>query len=646
MGFFDDIKEGLRDKLRGEVDVLLKGDADMLPTTSPDLDVDKGSIGRKAIIDDPFFDQVHQHFIFKNKMSRISNKTLKDTSVRDWVVSAIIQARADTLQRFSRPQVEKFDMGFKVVKRDNDKKLSAQEKEEIANIEDFIYHCGRKKDTPAGDEMLFGEFLKLTTRDAITFGHVAVEKILTRNNGLHRFRPLPAESMYLINQKTSRKIIEEELKQAKKMYKLKELIDSENDPEAKQVLNEPDIAYYKYVQMSHDNRVLSAFGDEDMVWKLFNPQNFSDAMGYCYSPLELAIINTTNHLNIENYNANFFTHGYAARGILHLKGTVTQAQLTAFRRQFYNTISGAQHAWRTPIIAGLDDVEWVSLAGSAKEMEYLQYNNHVIRALCTQFSIDPMEIGLDYLLSSAGKASSNPESNESKINYSRERGLYPILMFFEDMMNCQILPALDEELAKKYHFQFVGYTDETPQTNVALLQAEMTVHSTMNDLLTAAGKEQMTQDGCDLPLQEAFWNLIEKNYTRGEIREKFFGDKGASQRRELQYIPADQAFLAWQQMLMTIDRTKIQDQQQQQQMEQEAQQAEHEKQQNEQANKREQEQHDLAVEEAQARHAHGAVNHESLKDVAKTVGLGSKSLNVGGKQTANPINSDIAKDET
>jgi phage portal protein BeeE len=129
------------------------------------------------------------------------------------------------------------------------------------------------------------------------------------------------------------------------------------------------------VQVSLDQTILAVFGDEDMVFKLFNPQNFLDSMGYCYSPLELAIINVTNHLNTENYNANFFTQGYAARGVLHLKGTVTQSQLHAFRRQFYNNINGAQHAWKTPIIAGLDDINWVPMSGSARDMEYINFNN-------------------------------------------------------------------------------------------------------------------------------------------------------------------------------------------------------------------------------------------------------------------------------
>ena len=648
MSFLDDLTDGIKKSLRGDIDDLLKGDGDMLPENPAPAATNAEAFGRKAIIDDPYFDQVHQHFIFKSKLSRLSNKTLKDTSIRDWVVSAIIQARVDTLLQFSRPQQEKFKTGFEIVKRDHDSKITKADKEAMANLEDFIYHCGRKENTPPGDQMLFGEFMKLTCRDALTFGNVAIEKVLTRTGGLHRFRPLPAESVYIINQKTSRKIIEEELKTAKKTYENQAEAQANQDPAAKHKVNEVPIEYYKYVQMSYDNRVMAAFGDEDFIFQLFNPQNFSDSLGYCYSPLELAIINVTNHLNVENYNANFFTHGYAARGILHLKGTVTQSQLTAFRRQFYNTISGAQHAWRTPIIAGLDDVQWVQLAGNAREMEYLNYNNHIIRALCSQFQIDPMEIGLDSLLQS-GKNAAQGEGNMDKITYSRERGLYPILMMFEDLMNGKVLPALDKELAKEYKFRFVGHDDETAQTSVAQAQAEMTTTASLNDLFNKIGKEKMDHEVADLPMNEAFWGLVEKNMTRGEIRENFFGDKGAASRRELQYIPADPAFMGWQQLLMTLDQTKQQAEQaaqqaqsEQAQQQQQQQETDHQQQMSEQQDSREQEAHNTEQEEAKARHAHGAVAHSSLKDNAKAAGAATSPLEVGGKSIANPINSDIA----
>ena len=631
MSFFDKLTKSIRDSLQGDVDSIMKTDADMVPDKPDQTQQHDGSIGSKALLQDPYFDQMQQHFIFKHKASRITNKTLKDVSLRDWVVSAIMQARVDTMLQFSRPQRKQFDMGFKLCKKNLDDNLTAEEKEEIKNLEDFIYNCGRHKGTPPGDEMLFGEFLKLITRDALTFGHIAVEKILTRKKGLHRFRPRPAESVYLINQKTSRAIIEREVKQAQLMRQNYNKNLASNDPSATYEVNEPDIDYYKYVQMSYDNRVLAAFGEEDMIFRLANPQNFSDSMGYCYSPLELAIINVTNHMNISTYNANFFTYGQAAKGVLHLKGTVTQAQLTAFRRQFYNTISGAQHAWRTPIIAGLDDIQWVPLAGSSKEMEYMSYDNNVTRAICTQFQIDPMELGLDFLVSGNGRAPSQQANNEFKITYSRERGLIPLLMTIEDMINRDILPVLDPDLANKYIFKFTGYTDETPQTNIALMQAEMTVHSTMNDLLKSVNKESVSHPVFNVPLNQAFWQIVKENMTKGEIRETFFGDKDASKRRELQYISADNAFLAWNQMLLTMDRMKRQDTIQAKQMKHEQ---EQEKQQAEQT----QDQHEMAMNESGARHAHGVVQQQSTKDIAKDVGAATSALNIEGTPTANPFN--------
>ena len=648
MGIFDDITNGIKNALLSDIGNLSKGDGDNVPDRPQQLAQNEGAIGQKAIIDDPFFDQVHQHFIFRNKLSRLSNKTLKDVSVRDWVVSAAIQARCDTMLRFARPQHKMFDMGFKIRKKNRAEDLTAEDRKIIADTEDFIYHCGRKDKVPPGEEMNFGEFLKLCTRDALTFGHVATEKVLTRRGSLHRFRPVPAEAVYNINPKTNKDIIAKEIVNARKTYQMKQSSYGGNNPESVQSFHEPSIDYYKYVQMSYDNRVLAAFGDEDMIFKLFNPQNFADSMGYCYSPLELAIINVTNHLNVENYNSNFFTHGYAARGILHLKGTVTQSQLASFRRQFYNTISGTQNAWRTPIIAGMDDVQWVPMSGSAKEMEYLNYNSHVIRAICTQFQIDPVELGLDYLISGTGRGPAQQANNEYKINYSRERGLIPILMLFEDMMNGGILPAIDPEIAKHFEFKFTGIDDESPQTNIALQQAQMTVFSTMNDLLRGEGKEPIKHDVANLPLNQSFWSLVEKNMTRGEIRATFFGDKAAAKKRELAYIPADPAFMGWQQLLLTIDRSRKQDEQlkqQQAQQEQQAQQQQQAQQHDQQMevgqHNREQEMHDLQVDDHKNRQAHAAVN-PSLKDTAKEFGAGSKALHIEGQNTANPINSDIA----
>jgi len=615
--------------------------ADQLPDQPEDNHDASKQIGRKSITEDPYFENMTHQVNTRHKMSRLTNRTLKEVSVRDWLVSSIIQCRLDTILRFSRPEHRRHEMGFRVIKRKHDEEYTKEELDEIAAIEDFIYHCGRKEGTPADDIMLFGEFLKKIVRDALTFGHISIEKVKTRAGGLHRLRPIPAESVFLINKKMTRNQIEAENKMAQQLNKPA----SDNDPRQDKVTTEVEIDYFKYVQMGYDNRPLSYFGDEDMIWKLFNPQNFADSNGYCYSQLELAIITITNHLNVENYNSNFFTNGYAARGVLHLKGTVTQPQLINFRRQFYNSISGTQNAWRTPIVAGLEEVQWVPMSASAKEMEYINFNNHLMRVLCTQFQIDPIELGLDYLVSSNGRAPSQQSSNEYKINYSRERGLIPILMFVEDFINSDVVPAIDKAFGDKYKFVFTGYTDETPQTEIAQMQAEMTVWKSMNDLLVQAQKSKIKEVVADLPMNQAFWAMCEKHMTKGEIREKFFGDKGASKRKELQYFPGDPAFLSWTQTLMAIQQSKDQKEQQAAEQQAAAQQQQAASQQAEQQNRhaeakhgREEEKHKMDMEQMKAQAATSAVHHGNPnKDIAKQFGA-SKAAHVGGVTVKNPLN--------
>ncbi len=641
----------LKKSIQGEIQELLKADgvsapeptsapenvADRLPQTPEKPDEEK-KIARQ-FVDDPYFDMVSNNYNYKTKLSRITNRTLKEVSLRDWLISSIIQCRVDTAARFSRPEHRRHEMGFRFHKRDNQSDYSAAERDEIAMLEDFIYNCGRRENVPTEDRILFGEFLKLTIRDAITFGHVAVEKVKTRAGGLHRFRPRPAESVYLINKQLPKATVQADAKASRKLNEPK----SDNDPAQTQEVNTPEHEYEKYVQVSYDNRPLATFGDEDMIFKLFNPQNFIDSRGYCYSPLELAIITVRSHLDVENFNANFFTHGYASKGVLHLKGTVTQQQLANFRRSFYNSITGQQNAWRTPIVAGLDEVQWVPISASAREMEYINFNNHLMRILCTQFQIDPMELGLDYLVSSNGRSAMTQQSGEYKVNYSRERGLLPILTFIEDLINCDILPALDKELAKKYVFTFTGYTDETPQTEIAQLQAEVSVYKSMNDVLRQTQKDPIPHKIADLPLSAAFWALVEKNYTRGEIREMFLGDKGAAERKELQYIPGDPSFMAWQQLLTSLINVKDQKKQMAAQQDAEAQQAQVEQQKAEQEHRhaeaehdRDKEKHEMEMEQLKANAAHNVVK-ASLHDSAKQFGA-TKATHVGGQTLANPIN--------
>jgi hypothetical protein len=637
MSWIEDIKKAVTDSLRKDIEDLTKSESDRLSDSSQpknEVQDQEQLVGSKAILTDPYYDHAaHNYFLSKSKISRIANRTLREISMRDWLVNAILQIRCDTVLRFSRPQEKKYDMGYRFVKANHNEPVTQEDIDNIRMLEDYIYHCGRTDATPRGEEMLFGEFVKLITWDALTFGHIAVEKVLTRKGSLHRFRPLPAETVYRVNPNVSKDAVENQAKVALELYHKKR---SDNDPRGDGQINTPDMEYLKYVQQTMDMRVVNVFGDEDMVFKLFNPKNFADSNGYAISMVEQAVIMITNHLNVESYNANYFTHGYAARGILHLKGTVTQNTLASFRRQFYNTISGSNNAWRTPIVSGLDDVQWIPMSGSAREMEYINFNSHVMRSICAQFQIDPIEVGLDYLTTANGRAASQAkESGQFKITYSRERGLLPILYFIEDLINQDVLPALDKELASKYKFKFVGYTDDTAQTDISLRQAQMTVFSSMNDLLKNEDRKPIDHPIADLPLNQAFWGLVDKMMTKGEQREVFLKDTGATQRQELQYLPGDPMFLQWQNMLMTKQVQKEAKDQQQQQTAMQQQQMEHEQNLQTQQADHDEEGRKQAAAEAAVKAGQSPV--QQLQEAAKEFGT-TQAANVGGKVMRNPIN--------
>lgn len=177
-------------------------------------------------------------------------------------------------------------------------------------------------------------------------------------------------------------------------------------------------------------------------------------------------------------------------------------------------------------------------------------------------------------------------------------------------------------------------------TDISLRQAQMTVFSSMNDLLHNEEKKPIEHTAANLPLNQSFWNLIEKNMTRGEIREFFFGDVGASKRPELQYIPADPAFLSWNQLMMTINAQQQQKQTQKEQAKQQQAMQEHQMQLQQSQDQREQEAHDAQLDQAKQEQANSVVRSQdskSLQEMAKEYGA-TKAVNIGGKELKNPIN--------
>jgi len=489
-----------------------------------------GLVGRKGLIFDPFSHEFQNAGLFKQRVSYLQPQILKQVSRRDAVVAAALDARASQIASACKRPSSRFDWGFKLVPKDNS---ITSDQEEIRKLEEFILNCGQKEDRPIEDKLTFEQWGYMFCRDIMVYGHAAIEKVLRKDGQLHSFLPLPAESIFYANKKVDKKIIEN-MKNA-----WQAAIDGkvEVDRIAK--------GEYEYVQVIN-SKVIEGFTKDELIFARFNLETDIDLNGYCYGPLERAMSAIISHMQIENHQRQFFVHGVASKGLLVLQGAVAPNTLKTLQAQWNNQITGPLNAWRTPILAGIDGVQWVPLTASNRDMEYAAWQDYILRVLCAAMSITPEEIGFDYLSKGTESKTMSESNNEWKLEHAKRRGIRPILARIEAIINEDVMPAYDKKLADKYHFTFVGLDAESEMEETQRLQAETSLHTTLNEARKQTEREDLPYGG-DMILNPVLLQTLALNMPKGLFMEKFIGIAGASERPDLQYIP-DPLWFTWAQM--------------------------------------------------------------------------------------------------
>lgn len=494
--------------------------------------------------------------VYRPRYSHLSNKVLKEMSLRDPIVAAIFQTRINQIARFSKPQENRYDPGFRFTPRDPsvEVKPGSEEEAEIAWLTDYIRNCGSNEDRDPKSKMDFDTFLRLMIRDRLTFGAAAIETIRNHLGGIHSFLPAPTESIYFANKRLPKEIIAQaEASQNALMSQgsastkeMADLMDAQEDRERQRDDNE-DIEFVQVV----NGRVHQTFTGKELIYKLGNPQNFIENNGYCIGELEMATLVITGHLQAENYNKLFFTHGFASRGLIHIAGDVSPSQLQAFRAQWYAQVSGNENSWRTPIIAGVDGVEWIPLSATNRDMEYSVYIDHIIRTLSAIFAISPVEIGFEHLGRGQGQGGLGSEDNDTKIQHSQVRGLKPLLTWIETIINEDIIPNVSEEFAAKYRFSFVGLEIESKAEEINRQTAEIGVRSSVNDIRRESGQDPVLSG--DIICNPSYYQGLIQLHKVGEIREFLLGYVGDSENPEFNYI-ADPLYLENLQLIMQAEQ--------------------------------------------------------------------------------------------
>ena len=520
--------------LEARLNALQKGEA-------PSEDLSKGErqdglIGRKGLLFDPAMENSNSAGLYKPKINFLAPLVLQQVSRKNSIVASVIDLRGNQVAAACKKPVDRFDVGFKIAPKDSD---IEPDPAEIREIEEFIINTGKKEDRPMEDRMTFDQWGYMVARDFQLYGHAAIEKIKTATGDLHSFLPLPGESIYFADKEAKATIIKQLADTYKQTY----------DKNAKQIKGLENDADIKFVQVL-EGKVVEGFTEDELTFARYVLESDIALNGYCVGPLERAIGSIISHLQIENHQKQFFTHGTASKGVLVIKGDVAPNTLKALQQQWNNQITGPLNAWRTPILAGIEGADWLSLTASNRDMEYAAWQDYVLRVVFSCFAVDPEEVGFGYLSKGTEQRSMGESSNEWKITASRDRGLRPLLNRIAAIVNEDIIPAYNPEYAKKYDFKFVGLDAETRTEELSRQQIETTVHSTLNEARKESEKESL-EFGGNLILNPLYIQTLQMNMMKGDFMEKILGIEGASQRPDLQFIP-DPLWFQWQQTQMQM----------------------------------------------------------------------------------------------
>lgn len=182
-----------------------------------------------------------------------------------------------------------------------------------------------------------------------------------------------------------------------------------------------------YVQVV-DGQITARFGIEDLIWIMDNPQTDVRFSGFGFSPLENLIVSVTAELYASKYNASYFEKGAVPEGIINLGPEAAPEDVNAFRLYWMNEIMG--RPWAIPIMGG-SKTEWIPWRASNKDMEYMAYQEWLLKKVCANYTITPKEMGM--------VEDVNRSTAESEDSSEQEKGILPLLTLLADYFEVEII---------------------------------------------------------------------------------------------------------------------------------------------------------------------------------------------------------------
>ena len=435
----------------------------------------------KAFFIDPL--QFNANLGYKDKTFSLSYTTLRRMASTP-IINAIIRTRKNQIADFAEPQADRYSTGFiirKKAKNGIEAKMDEKDKKIANAITDFILNCGAKNSWTNDD---FDTFIRKLVDDSLTYDQMTFECIRNRRGKLERFMATDASTFRI-----AESAFDED-------YNNQFFTNRGSDAWYKRPADKSkEVNGYlpQYVQI-YQNAVVNEFYPWELCFAVRNPTTSIYANGYGVSELEELINVITSMLWGDEYNRRFFSQGSAPKGLIRVKGGMSESAIQQFKQQWQAMINGVMNSWKTPVVQA--DVDWIDLQKNNRDMEYSSWMEYLIKLACAIYSIDPSEIGWD-ISRSSGNGGLFEKSEAERIQNSKDKGLYPMLKFIQRKINKYIV----EQINPDFEFAFMGLNGMTIEQELDMDIKKLSNFATLNE----------TRQKYDLPPIKDYGDIVENS---------------------------------------------------------------------------------------------------------------------------------------
>lgn len=371
-----------------------------------------------------------------------------------FIVKAIINTRIEQVQNFLKYSLDDQKPGYQIRYKKSPgsegseyKELNTKDKKIFDYIVKFLEEGGENDKWECEDN--FQEFTRKVLRDSLVLDQMTFELVRARNMNLKKYRAVDAA---LIRQ-----------------------LDT-NDPRYAQMFE--NFRWHGYLPryaMVWDGQIIRHPVTNEYVvfypWELgYGVRNKTTNVlrnGYGCSELETLIEIVTWILWGMQYNGNFFKQGSQPKGFINVKnGNIDQGTLNEFRQDWKQTMSTVYNSHKIPVIQGID-LEWIDLQQTNRDMEFTEWIKFLLVIACAVYRMDPSELGFQF--QDAARIFGQ-EGQKERLDHSRKKGLTPLLVFYQNVLNKYIISEIDDRL--ELVFTGIEIEDEAAQVELDKKKSE------------------------------------------------------------------------------------------------------------------------------------------------------------------------------